>query len=313
MHLFSQLSACLKISLGFHFSKRQQEPMTGRPKMEETISKILHETNEKLLLNDLIDKTEFLVPSSPQNIIMPSTKTPITSQEASISQMEIGLPELKSRESIKTNLFKKITSALEMLFGEKNRGIFDHVVPEVNNDKNAEKKMLNTKMPIDNMFIYNENMVNDKGSAEKMSNAKNSVGNMFNVMHSVETPFNENIFNAEDSIENLLNHNVSDENIFNTNEPVENMFNVQYDKLSPQSVKHEETKTCCCPTKDKFSTKLSYRLKKSSDCPHNLPEEDINQVTPPCNCKCSGRNLEGEIKKIIEGLRDRKLKLSVRL
>ena len=286
--------------------------------MEETISKILHNTNEKLLWNDLIDKTEFLGPSSPQNISMPSNNTSLTSQEASISQMEIGLPELKSRESIKTNLFKKITSALEMLFGEKNRGIFDHVVPEVNNDKNAETKMLNTKMPIDNMFIYNENMVNDKGSAEKMSNAKNSVGNMFNVMHSVETPFNAkvsvaNMFNAGDSIKNLFNNKVSAENIFSTNEPVENMFNVQYDKLSPQSVKHEETKTCCCPTKDKFSTKLSYRLKKSSAFPHDLPEEDINQVTPPCNCKCSGRNLEGEIKKIIEGLRDRKLKLSVRL
>ena len=120
----------------------------------------------------------------------------------------------------------------------------------------------------------------------------------------------ENTFNAGDSIENLFNHKVSAENIFNTNEPVENMFNVQYEKLSPQSVKHEATKTCCC-LKDKVSTKLSYRLKKSSAFPHDSAEEDINKET--CNCECEGRNLEGEIKKIIEGLRDRKLKLSVRL
>ena len=138
---------------------------------------------------------------------------------------------------------------------------------------------------------------------------------MFNVKYSVETPFNakvsvENTFNAGDSIENLFNHKVSAENIFNTNEPVENMFNVQYEKLSPKSVKIEEKKTCCCP-KLEISTKLSYRLKKSSAFPHDLAEEDINQET--CNCECSGRNLEGEIKKIIEGLRDKKLKLSIRL
>ena len=130
-----------------------------------------------------------------------------------------------------------------------------------------------------------------------------------------KTPFNakvsvENMFNARDSVENMFNDKVSAENIFNTNDPVENMFNVQYDKLSPQSVKHAEKKTCCCP-KDKLSTKLSYRLKKSQVFPHDMAEEDINQET--CNCECKGKTLEGKIKKIIEGLSNRKLRLLVRL
>ena len=186
-----------------------------------------------------------------------------------------------------------MTSALEMLFGEKNRGVFDYVVPEVNNNKNTEKKILNTKNSIDNIFNHNENMVNANESDENMFNTEDS---------------NENMLNAKDSDENILMFNAK--NSYGTNDPVENMIKFQYDKLTPQSVKHEETKACCCP-KDTISTKLSYRLKKSSAFPHDSAEEDINKET--CNCECEGRNLEGEIKKIIEGLRDRKLKLSVRL
>ena len=149
---FPQLSACLKISICFHFSRRQQEQMTGRQKIEETMSKMLHNTNEKLLWDDLIVKTKNHLTSSPQNIILASDKTPVTSQEASISQKEIGLPALKPRDSLKMNLFTKLTSeesqpkptyltsALEMLFGEKNRGVFDYAVPEVNNNKMQRRK-----------------------------------------------------------------------------------------------------------------------------------------------------------------------------
>ena len=105
---FPQLSACLKISLGFHFSRRQQEQMTGRQKIEETMSKMLHNTNEKLLWDDLIVTTKNHLTSSPQNIILASDKTPVTSQEASISQKEIGLPELKPRDSLQNSPMKKV-------------------------------------------------------------------------------------------------------------------------------------------------------------------------------------------------------------
>ena len=113
---------------------------------------MLHNTNEKVFWDDLIVKTKNDLTSSPQNIILASDKTPVTSQEASISQKEIGLPALKPRDSLKMNLFTKLTSeesqpkptyltsALEMLFGEKNRGVFDYAVPEVNNNKMQRRK-----------------------------------------------------------------------------------------------------------------------------------------------------------------------------
>jgi hypothetical protein len=45
-----------------------------------------HNTNEKLLGDDLIDKTENNFPTFQQNIILPSDKSPATSQEAFIFQ-----------------------------------------------------------------------------------------------------------------------------------------------------------------------------------------------------------------------------------
>ena len=126
------------------------------------------------------------------------------------------------------------------------------------------------------------------------------------------------MLNAKDSDEKIFNEKVLVEkmfyakNSFGTNDPVENMINVQYDKLTPQSVKHEETKACCCP-KDTISTKLSYRLKKSSAFLHKSAEKEIPHETPPCNCQCAGRKLKGKFKKIIEEWCNRKLKLSVRL
>ena len=68
-------------------------------------------------------------------------------------------------------------------------------------------------------------------------------------------------------------------------EEVEDMFNVQNDKLNPQ-----EKLNCCCPE-----------------------EEDNNLETPPCNCECPDRNHGGQIRKILGGLANRKLKISVRL
>jgi hypothetical protein len=180
----------------------------------------------------------------------------------------------------------------------------------VNNNENAEKKMFNFNENMVNAKDSDDNMFNDKVSAEKMSNGKNSVGNMFNFKHLVETPFNAKVSVDGDSVENLFNHKVSADNIFNTNNPFKNMCNVLYDKLFPQSVKHEETKTCCCP-RDRISTKLSYRLKKSSAFPYDLAEKGMNQEA--CYCECLGRNMEREIKKIIDELRSRKLKLAVRL
>ena len=102
------------------------------------------------------------------------------------------------------------------------------------------------------------------------------------------------------------------ENMKSAKDSVENMFNVQYDKLNPKTIKHEEKGNCCCP-KDINVTKPSYRLKKSLPFPPEQAEEDNNSETSPCNCKCPERNHGGQIRKIIGKLGDKKLKISAKL
>ena len=77
------------------------------------------------------------------------------------------------------------------------------------------------------------------------------------------------------------------------NDEVEDTFNVQYEHIDPM-----ELETCCCPEKTNYS-KLSLRLEKKE--------------IPPCDCECPDSNHEGQIRKILEGFENQKLKISVRL
>ena len=74
------------------------------------------------------------------------------------------------------------------------------------------------------------------------------------------------------------------------NDEVEDTFNVQYEHIDPRVVEN-----CCCPENRNFSL----RLKKKE--------------IPPCDCECPDSNHEGQIKKILGGFENQKLKISVRL
>ena len=77
------------------------------------------------------------------------------------------------------------------------------------------------------------------------------------------------------------------------NDEVEDTFNVQYEHIDPRDVE-----TCCCPENTNYR-KFNLRLEKKE--------------IPPCDCECPYSSHEGQIKKILGGFENPKLKISVRL
>ena len=251
---------------------------------------------------DLIDKAKKHILYSLQDIIVPTGTRPEASEEISLPLEVIGFSEPKPTEDKVTSLLSKFKdiqpnptdfrSTLEMLFGDINRNKFDFLVPEVferPNTKDTRNNIFKVRNSVDNMF-------NDKDLFRKILNEKHLV---------------ESTFNQKDLVENTIKDKDLFEKMFNAKESVEKMFNVQYDKLLPHSAKPKEAESCCCQ-KDKISTKLSYRLKKSSAFPPESAGEDLSQESP-CSCECPGRKHGGSLRKIIQELGDKKLKISVRL
>ena len=103
----------------------------------------------------------------------------------------------------------------------------------------------------------------------------------------------------------------NNKNIKSDRDEVENLFNVQFDELKPQFLDAEDGDSCCCP-KDKNHIKISARLKKSSNSPTEQEYEEIVQE-PTCNCECQDRDNGNKIRRILGGLENKKLKISLRL
>ena len=130
-------------------------------------------------------------------------------------------------------------------------------------------------------------------------NTKDTRKNIFNVRDSID--------NNKDSFGKMLNNKDLIGNRFNQKDSVESMFN---DDDSVGKYNHNDLFESKSNAKDSSPT-LPIQ-KKSSVFPPESSEEDDSQESP-CNCECSGRNHGGSIRKIIQEIGDRKLKISVRL